>query len=76
MLTGRQIHQARTLLGLTPSTLAQKTKVVTTATIKRAEADDQRPPIAEAHMKVIRQTLEALGVEFALDGVKLREPKV
>ena len=73
MLTGRQIRQARTLLGLTPSVLAQKTKVVTTTTVKRAEADDQRPPIAEAHMKAIQQTLEALGVEFGPDGVRLRE---
>ena len=71
-ITGRQIRQARTLLGLTPSILAQKTKVVTTTTVKRAEADDQRPPIAEAHMKAIRHTLEQLGVEFTQEGPRLR----
>ena len=76
MLTGRQIRQARTLLGLTPSVLAQKTKVVTTTTVKRAEADDQRPPIAEAHMRAIQQTLEALGVEFEPDRVRLRAKAV
>ena len=72
MLTGRQIREARRLLGLAPSKLAQKTRIVTPLTLRRAEADDHRPPIADVHMRAIRQTLEQLGVEFGPDGVRLR----
>lgn len=73
MLTGREIREARRLLGLQPGTLAAKTKTVTTLTVKRAEADDHQPPMAESHMRAIQQTLERLGVEFAADGPRLRE---
>ena len=78
MLTARQIREARTLLGLSPSGLAEKARIVTTLTVKRAEADDNRLPIAAAHIRAIRQTLERLGVEFASGtdgsaGVRLRE---
>ena len=72
MLTGRQIREARELLGLAPSKFATKTGTVTTLTVNRAEADDHSPPIAETHMKAIRRTLERLGVEFTADGVRLR----
>ncbi len=73
MLTGREIREARTLLRLSPSDLALKAKAVTTLTVKRAEADDHQPPIADSHMKAIRQTLERLGVEFAPEGPRLRK---
>ena len=76
MLTGQQIREARLLLGLAPSRLAQKTKIVTALTVRRAEADDHRPPIADVHMRAIRQTLEQLGVEFTPDGPRLRESEV
>ena len=72
MLTGREIRQARELLGLKPGRLAAKVKTVTTLTVKRAEADDHRPPIADVHMRAIRQTLEQLGIEFGPDRVRLR----
>ena len=75
MLTGREIREARELLGLQPGRLAAKMRTVTTLTLKRAEADDHRPPIADFHMKAIRQTLERLGIEFTTDppGVWLRK---
>ena len=73
MLTGRQIREARALLKLSPSDIAVKARTVTTATVKRAEADDHRPPIADSHMKAIRQTLERLGIEFTADGPRLRK---
>ena len=72
MLTGQQIREARLLLGLAPSRLAQKTKTVTSLTLRRAEADDHQPPIADVHMRAIRQTLEQLGVEFTQEGPRLR----
>lgn len=72
MLTGREIREARGLLKLTPSDLAKKTKVVTTLTVNRAEAE-AKSPIAETHMKAIRQTLESLGVEFMPEGPRLRQ---
>ncbi len=71
MLKGRQIREARTLLGLSPSALAVKVRSVTTETVKRAEADAV-PPIAASHAKAIQQTLETLGIEFTLDGPRLR----
>ena len=73
MLTGRQLREARELLGLSPSGLAVKARVVTTNTVKRAEADDHQPPMAESHMRAIQQTLERLGVEFTPDGPRLRK---
>ena len=72
MLTGRYIRKARELLSLSPSGLAVKVRIVTTDTVKRAEADAM-PPIADSHLKAIRQTLEALGVEFTPDGPRLRK---
>ena len=74
MLTGHQIREARTLLGLSPSALAAKVRAVTTETVKRAEADAV-PPIAARHAKAIQQTLEALGIEFTPDGPQLRAEK-
>lgn len=73
MLTGRQIREARGLLALTPSKLATRSKVVTTMTVNRAEANNHHPPIADFHMKAIRQTLENLGIEFTANGARLRQ---
>ncbi|MGI4764275.1 MAG: hypothetical protein ACRYGP_04300 [Janthinobacterium lividum] len=72
MLTGRQIREARTLLSLSPSGLAVKVRVVTTETVKRAEADAM-PPIADSHLKAIQRKLEDLGIEFTPDGPRLRK---
>lgn len=72
MLTGRQLREARELSDLTPSKLANRTKLVTTTTINKAEADDRHLPIAGTHLRVIREKLERLGVEFTADGPRLR----
>ncbi|RYB05732.1 transcriptional regulator [Lichenibacterium ramalinae] len=72
MLTGRQIKEARSLLGLSPSQLATMTGILRPTTVKRAEAANMKQPIADTHMRTIRETLEALGVEFGPDGVRMR----
>ncbi len=63
-LTGRQIREARILLGLQRSELAARVNGVTTATIVRAEAVDDEPPITIAQAATIKRTLETAGVEF------------
>ena len=75
MLTGRQIREARELLELSPSELATRIGLVRPTTVKQAEADDPWPPVDVVHLDAIQQSLEALGVEFGPDGVKLRERK-
>ena len=76
MLTGRQIREARGLLGLSPGELAKMTGILRPSTVKRAEAENMKQPIADAHLRTIRETLEALGVEFGPDGVRLWRNKV
>ena len=76
MLTGRQIREARSLLGLSAIELAALTGLLRPTTVKRAEAEDIKQPIADAHMRTIRETLEALGIAFRPDGVRLRRNKV
>lgn len=73
MLTGRQIREARELLGLSPSGLAEKVRTVTTATVKRAESTIPGPPIADSHLKAIKRRLEELGIEFTPEGPRLRK---
>ena len=78
MITGRQIREARTLLGLHRSALAAKAKTVTTGTITRAELVDDEPPITIAQAAAIKEALERAGVEFMQDnggaaGVRLRK---
>jgi predicted transcriptional regulator len=65
--TGRQIREARTLLGLTRSALATKVRMVTTATITRAEAVYGEPAITIAQAAAIRSFLEAAGIQFTCD---------
>lgn len=71
-ITGRQIREARALLGLSPNQLATKAGLVTAATIKQAEADAIKQPIADTYMRTIRVTLEALGIEFTFDPPSVR----
>ena len=78
MITGRQIREARALLGLQRSALAARSKIVTTATITRAESVDGEPPITTAQAAAIQQALERAGVEFISDtageaGVRVRK---
>ena len=73
-ITGRQIRQARTLLGLTRSQLAYKVKCITTLVIMRAEDDEDEPVSLPEHAAAIRQTLERIGIDFTAEppGVRLR----
>ena len=73
-ITGRQIRQARTLLGLTRSQLASKVKCLTTLVIMRAEDDEDEPIASPEHAAAIRRTLERSGIEFTVypPGVRLR----
>lgn len=73
MITGRQIREARTLLGLTRSRLAYKVGRITTLVILRAEEAEHEPVALPEHAAVIRQTLERAGVEFSPEGVRLRK---
>ena len=77
-ITGRQIREARALLGLQRNALAAKVKTVTTATIARAETVDGEPPITSAQSAGIRSFFEAAGIEFLPEdedaaGVRLRK---
>lgn len=79
MITGRQIRGAQAPLGLRPNELAAKVKIVTTATIVRAESVDDGPPITTAQAAAIQQTLEAADAEFTSEnggGAGVRMPKV
>jgi transcriptional regulator with XRE-family HTH domain len=78
MITGRQIREARALLGLQRNLLATRAKIVTTATIARAESVDDAAPITIAQAAAIQRALEAAGIDFILDndgvaGVCLRK---
>ena len=75
MLTGRQIREGRALLGLSHRELATRIGTLRPTTVKQAEADDPWPPVDAAHIKAIQRSLEALGVKFGPDGVRLQEPK-
>ena len=77
-VTGRQIREARKLLGMTPGDLARRTKVFKPA-ILRAESMDDEALITVAQAAAIRRALERAGIEFITDGdgvpcVCLREP--
>ena len=78
MITGRQIREARVLLGLSRNQLVARARSVTAATIMRAESVDDEAPITIAQAAAIQRTLEAAGVEFIQDnggaaGVRLRK---
>ena len=75
LLTGRQIREARTLLGLTRSVLAQKVGRIATLVIMRAEENEDEPTLSPEQDALVRQTLERLGVEVGPRGVRLQEQK-
>lgn len=54
MLTGRQIREARALLGMVQSLLAMRAKIITKAKLIRAEAVDDEPPITTAQANAIQ----------------------
>ena len=77
MITGRQIREARALLGLQRSELAAKVRLIATATVTRAELVDGEPPITVAQAAAIRAFFEAAGIEFVANhgstGARLRK---
>ncbi len=75
MLTGRQIREARILLGFNRSQLAKKVGTITTRVIMRAEEDEHEPVASSEHAVAIRQTLERLGIGFTAAGPRLRQDR-
>ena len=76
MLTGRQIREARALLGLTRSVLAMKVGRITTRVIIRAEESEDVPALSAEHDTAIRHALERAGIEFTPDGPRLRKKEL
>ena len=72
-ITGRQIREARALLGWERNKLAAKAGTVSTLTIMRAEKVDGEPPITQAKAVAIRQALERAGIEIGPYGVRLKK---
>ena len=66
MLTFEQIKMARAALGWSIQTLAQKS-LVSARTIKRIEAEGMIEKVTPANMRLLRETLEAAGIEFIGD---------
>ena len=78
MITGRQIREGRSLLGLSRSDLASELSIVGSPTLKRIEMFDGPPPISEDYAATIQAALEAAGVIFVETngegpGVRLRK---
>ena len=62
-MTSEQIKMARAALGWSIDQLADRTDV-SSRTIKRIEAQVGLPIATEANLRLIRETLEAAGIEF------------
>ena len=63
MVTSEQIKMARAALGWSVEKLAQES-VVGVRTIHRIEAQGGLPNATSGNLKLIRQTLQAAGIEF------------
>ena len=63
MLTVEQLKMARAALGWSIQLLADKS-LVSVRTIKRIESEGMIEKVTPANMKLIRETLEAAGIEF------------
>ena len=63
MLTGMQIRIARSALGWSVAKLASES-LVSARTINRLETEKEDFAITPANLKMIRETLEAAGIEF------------
>ena len=62
-LSGKQIRMARAALEWSVQELSNVSSV-STSTIKRIEASGAKMQATPANLKLIRETLEAAGVEF------------
>lgn len=65
-MTSEQIRMARAALDWSIDVLAEKTDV-SSRTIKRIEAQVGIPVATEANLRLIRETLQAAGIEFIGD---------
>ena len=63
MLTVGQLKMARSALGWSIHLLAEKSSV-SVRTIKRIESEGMIDKVTPANMKLLRDTLEAAGIEF------------
>jgi len=66
MLTCDQIRMSRAALGWSISTLSEKS-LVSVSTIKRIESHEGFKKATEANLRLIRETLQAAGIEFIGD---------
>ena len=74
MMTVEQLKMARAALGWGIQLLADKS-LVSVRTIKRIESEGMIEKVTPANMKLLRETLEAAGIEFignAADGPGVR----
>ena len=63
MLTVGQLKMARSALGWSIQLLTEKS-LVSVRTIKRIESEGMIDKVTPANMKLLRETLEAAGIEF------------
>ena len=63
MLTCDQIRMSRAALGWSIATLSKKSSV-SVSTIKRLETEEGLIKATNANLRLIRETLEAAGIEF------------
>ena len=63
MITAQQLQMARAALGWSVDNLATKS-AVGVRTIHRIEAQNEVPNATVGNLKLIRETLEAAGIEF------------
>lgn len=63
MMTVEQLKMARAALGWSIQLLADKS-LVSVRTIKRIESEGMIEKVTPANMKLLRETLEAAGIEF------------
>ena len=66
MLTSDQIRMSRAALGWSIAKLSEKSSV-SVSTIKRLESNEGFKKASEANLRLIRETLQAAGIEFIGD---------
>ena len=66
MLTSDQIRMSRAALGWSIAKLSQESSV-SVSTIKRLESNEGFKKATEANLRLIRETLQAAGIEFIGD---------
>ena len=69
MMTVEQLKMARAALGWSIQTLADNS-LVSVRTIKRIESEGMIEKVTPANMKLLRETLQAAGIEFIGDAGK------